>query len=33
LGVIFNIFEGSNSPFNRRHANTAFFCKEQKFTI
>jgi len=30
LGVIFNILEGSNSPFNRRRARIALFCQKKE---
>lgn len=30
LGDMFSIFEGFNSPFNKRRANTALFCHEHK---
>jgi hypothetical protein len=33
MGVIFNIFEGFNSPFNRRRASNALFCKEHTYGI
>jgi hypothetical protein len=33
MGVIFNIFEGFNSPFNRRRASKALFCKEHTYGI